>query len=115
MSKPYTYKYDDDDGLITFYCNSKEIVTWSIDDSDDTQSAINDFEKILSLGASQSAARIEELEKALKRLSTSAKIVSTSINSGDYIPEFRYKALESRIAESRKLLRGEICGGGEEC
>lgn len=45
-----------------------------------------------------------ECEKLLWELARSAKIVSTSLNSGDYIPELRYKNMETAIKNARKHL-----------
>ena len=46
--------------------------------------------------------RIELKDAALRSLARSAKVVMQSLDSGDYIPEFRYKDLEKNILEARK-------------
>ena len=48
---------------------------------------------------------MSECEKLLLSLSKSAKIVSNSLNSGDYIPEFRYKNFEKDIKAAREYLK----------
>ena len=48
---------------------------------------------------------MNEADQILKRLSRSAGIVMQSLNSGNYIPEFRYKNLEKDIKAAREHLR----------
>jgi hypothetical protein len=47
---------------------------------------------------------MNECEKILKSLARSAGIVSRSVNSGDYIPEFRYKNFEKDIKAAKEYL-----------
>ena len=47
---------------------------------------------------------MNECEILLKSLSRSAGVVSRSLNSGDYIPEFRYKNFEKDIKAAREYL-----------
>ena len=51
----------------------------------------------------------DELDQSIERLkalSRNAAIVSSSLNSGDFIPEFRYKNFEAAIKKVREHLKG---------
>lgn len=48
---------------------------------------------------------LKECTRLLAKLSRSAKVVSNRINSGDYIPEFRYKNMETDIANANLFLK----------
>ncbi|MES0444915.1 MAG: hypothetical protein ABUJ92_00080 [Desulfobacterales bacterium] len=48
---------------------------------------------------------VARLRGALKTLSRSAAIVSHSLNSGDFVPEFRYKDFEKNIKEAKEQLK----------
>lgn len=48
---------------------------------------------------------IDRYKNGIKSLTRSATIVSHSLNSGDFVPEFRYKEFEKDIKSAKKLLQ----------
>lgn len=48
--------------------------------------------------------QMSECKTLLKSLSNSAAIISQSLNSGDFVPEFRYKNFEKDIKAAREYL-----------
>ena len=54
--------------------------------------------------------KIKELSASLKALIRSASIVSDSLSTKNYVPEFRYRNFKRDITSARLTLKGNYSG-----